>query len=295
MSILRVEELEQRHLLSGGLLHTATPVPLDRSGAMAWTLPSTGTAPVNSRDCPGHSDPGAGQFGSFENQNLGSLEGVVQVPIVSFARNQVVPLPTNNPEGPDAGHGGARQNSLSFIPAVREPSADHGSNVPMVEARASPFQSPALVGALASIPSAIELSTTSALSFGQKKVRSQEVFLAPPIVPPSNRTPGPPASAASASRRSEAGGGKPDSPIRPSLVSIVSAVDVARLTRGFNEFLESVERTAERVAESDGLRPWIVAGAAAAVACELARRQLRRHAAATQPQFELARITVSSE
>lgn len=68
----------------------------------------------------------------------------------------------------------------------------------------------------------------------------------------------------------------------PPLVGVMSGIPtvaLATLEQGVREFVERIERDAERVAEEGmaaGLSPWVVAGAAAALACELARRQVRR-------------------
>jgi hypothetical protein len=61
----------------------------------------------------------------------------------------------------------------------------------------------------------------------------------------------------------------------------VPAVALTRLEQGVRELLERVEREGQRAAaEGPGaaLAPWLVAGAAAAAACEIARRQVRRTA-----------------
>jgi hypothetical protein len=65
-----------------------------------------------------------------------------------------------------------------------------------------------------------------------------------------------------------------------SVLSVLPAMDVAVLEQGMRRFLEQVQHLGE---VSVGARPgaglgvWIVAGTAAAVACEIARRQMRSH------------------
>jgi hypothetical protein len=62
-------------------------------------------------------------------------------------------------------------------------------------------------------------------------------------------------------------------------LAALPAVDIAALGRGLERFLVQLERAGEElVGDGDGLRPWLVAGAAAAAACEIARRQFRRAA-----------------
>jgi hypothetical protein len=56
-------------------------------------------------------------------------------------------------------------------------------------------------------------------------------------------------------------------------------VPVAAVERALQQFLDQLDRVRQSL-DGDrgegGLWPWIVAGAAAGVACEIARRQLRR-------------------
>lgn len=63
------------------------------------------------------------------------------------------------------------------------------------------------------------------------------------------------------------------------VLAVLPPFDVSALERGMQQFLEGLERLGPRLTvDGDGSRlwPWIVAVTAAATACEIARRQLRR-------------------
>ncbi|MBI3410652.1 MAG: hypothetical protein HY040_20135 [Planctomycetes bacterium] len=64
------------------------------------------------------------------------------------------------------------------------------------------------------------------------------------------------------------------------MLSALSAGGLRALELAMRDFLHQVERVGQPLDDRDGtdLYPWIVAGAAAAAACEIARRQLRRPA-----------------
>jgi hypothetical protein len=72
---------------------------------------------------------------------------------------------------------------------------------------------------------------------------------------------------------------EPPAPAAPPVVSTLDAVDLSALGRELGHFLQRIERVGEElVGDGEGLRPWIVAGAAAATAAEIARRQFKRAA-----------------
>ena len=63
----------------------------------------------------------------------------------------------------------------------------------------------------------------------------------------------------------------------PALLSAMPVVDLTVVGRGLDQFMHRLERAGEKlVGDGEGLRPWLVAAAAAATACEIARRQMRR-------------------
>ena len=65
----------------------------------------------------------------------------------------------------------------------------------------------------------------------------------------------------------------------PALLASVPPLDLSALERGLQQFLEQLESAGQDLVEyweGAGLGPWIVAGAAALTACEIARRQIQR-------------------
>jgi hypothetical protein len=68
-------------------------------------------------------------------------------------------------------------------------------------------------------------------------------------------------------------------PPRLDVLAVLAPGALPALGAGMQQFLEQLERMGQRLGEDraeNGLWPWLVAGAAAAVACEIARRQLGR-------------------
>jgi hypothetical protein len=69
----------------------------------------------------------------------------------------------------------------------------------------------------------------------------------------------------------------------PGVLAVLPPVALSAVEHGMQRFLEQLEQLGLRLAPSrdeSGLWPWVVAGAAAATACEIARRQLKRPAGA---------------
>jgi hypothetical protein len=70
------------------------------------------------------------------------------------------------------------------------------------------------------------------------------------------------------------------------VLTALPPLDLAAVGRGMQRFLEDLEGIGGgmgRPASQTELLLWAVAGTAAGVACEVARRQLRRHAEAVSP------------
>src|SRR5439155_1593574 len=70
----------------------------------------------------------------------------------------------------------------------------------------------------------------------------------------------------------------------------VEAVAASALEQGMQQFLDQLDRLGQPLAahpDGTGLGPWIVAGAASAVACEIARRHLKR-SAEVPPSLEVS-------
>ena len=67
----------------------------------------------------------------------------------------------------------------------------------------------------------------------------------------------------------------------PDVLSALWPWGLSTVERGMEQFLQQLDRMGQRLGrhhDDQGLWPWLVAGAAAATACEIARRQLRRTA-----------------
>jgi hypothetical protein len=64
------------------------------------------------------------------------------------------------------------------------------------------------------------------------------------------------------------------------LLTVLPRVDLSTLERGMQQFLAQVDDLGQQLGDSSGpgLYPWIASAAAAAVACEIARRQLKQPA-----------------
>jgi hypothetical protein len=78
------------------------------------------------------------------------------------------------------------------------------------------------------------------------------------------------------------GGSVLPSPHMSDALAVLPPFNLSALELGMQKFLEGLDPLGPRLAgDGDGTRwwPWIVAGAAAATACEIARRELRRPAA----------------
>jgi hypothetical protein len=71
----------------------------------------------------------------------------------------------------------------------------------------------------------------------------------------------------------------PPSPQAPDVLTVLPPFDLSALELGLQQFLGQLERMGQQLTghrDGTGLGLWIVAGAAAATACEIARRQLVR-------------------
>ena len=102
-----------------------------------------------------------------------------------------------------------------------------------------------------------------------------------------------PTAAATPKASAPDGGQAEEGPALPSpqlsgLLTVLPPADLSTLERGMRQFLEQLDRMGQRLTsdpDGAGLYPWVIAVAAAATACEIARRQLRR--SADGPAIEL--------
>jgi hypothetical protein len=281
MAILRVEELEQRHLLSGGFFRSAAPAPsYDHGGWAAWFSP-----PPMDMQIGGPRDGYGRQFGPPAGEYSGPLRDGGRATNGPLEAGPVVRLSNSVIEAAPEGQNVARlADSRATLPVVDAPNPDRGANAATATARFTvSSQTPLLLSVLATVPSVVtprigvSLSPGSTTGFGGEGTG---------VVPATTRSVTP--NSGSAVIDSPAAGTLPKDrnsksfpPIGPGLLSILPGVDLQSLSRGLREFLARIERSAEHLVEDgDGIRPWIMAGAAAVVASEIARRQLRRHGAA---------------
>jgi hypothetical protein len=191
---------------------------------------------------------------------------------VSFVSVEVASGPATEPANPPTS---PRPENLVALPGL------HGDGQALVAA-AIPAVWTAFVSA-PNLPGAGQglLPTRS----GVWAVREGEAFswvadvTLPRIPVPSEETPLPPAVARDAERTADEAG--PPAPARFGALAVLPPVPLSAVAAGLRQFLEQLEQVGECVAaECDDSRlwPWIVAGAAAATACEIARRQLRQPA-----------------
>ena len=301
MSILRVEELEQRHLLSGGIFRSAAPAPPfeDGGGSARIGPPPAGMQFGGPHLGPGRFDPGPSQFGPPAGENFGPFHDGNTTNGPSGAIS-VVRFPNGGIEAIPGGQTSARLlDSVSSIAAVGAPLIDRGAGAATVAARiAVPSQTPVLLSVLATVPNFITPHIGVSLNSGRTTGLNGESTVVGPLTPrtvtPSSGSAAfvPPAASSDPKDR----GTKLIRPIGPGLLSMLPGVDLPGLSRGLREFLNGIERSAENlIDDGDSLRPWIVAGAAAVVASEIARRQLRRHDIAANRLPNPSNIPIASE
>jgi len=277
MFTLRLEELESRHLLSGSYY---APQPQPRY----MSPPDNGPMLVPMQAPTGDFHGGPAAYGGWEMppQPFGGDPPAPMRWIVITIR-----LPDVNPTtgGSDAG-----SNTPAVAVPPRSAPADAGSIVAAAEvasvrttaARVN-SQTPFTIVPSATVPTlAAEVQGPAA---GQGPIR---------VLRPGDGIIGPIGPAGLTQLPTLAGVATPPSAeeVQPAETTLpvpaaaergplaaLPAVDIAALGRGLERFLDRIERAGEElVGDGEGLRPWLVAGAAAAAACEIARRQFRRAA-----------------
>jgi hypothetical protein len=153
-------------------------------------------------------------------------------------------------------------------------------------------QQPALANPIPVTPAFVAPRFATPILTGPTTGRTGDVLVpTPPITPPN---PGGGGAVVETEAKVETPPAKPG-PV-PMLLSILPTVEIAGFSRGIRQFLSGVKSAAVKVAEeASGLREWIVAGVAAAAACEIARRQLRRNREAADRLIELPPLAPASE
>jgi hypothetical protein len=278
MSILRVEQLEPRQLLSGGCFapEPSPRPPADAGSPFAWVAER-------------------GSFIDFGHDRYGPDAWTWSQPILLERASPPVVIvrllpggdgPTRNGptpvgSGPAArDESGAGEPGPAIVVSARGPA---GTDLPHEAAVA-----PAPLARVNLQPATLlDLAGAAALRLALPAL----VAVAPPVAGASGRDEIPHALNAASPGQSiaEAPAATP-SPERPpitapelppalsTVLSILPPADLAELERGLRHFvgqLESAGRSLLRPVERVDFWPWIVAAAAALAACEIARREVR--------------------
>jgi hypothetical protein len=298
MNALRLEELEQRDLLNAAY-HVPPPAPRG-----ADVHPTFGI------ERPAFADLGGGlgraefaglQSSLFSEVSSRSFDGetliIVQPSeiVVVVVSVQMPAQQDGNPPPSSYDNGGS---STAATPPVATPKPAPHENAPSPTptpsvADLSSSRTPAAVTAARTTPQTTPFTlvpSTNVLAPSSDTSHPSNVFLLQglhgvspfigagpaslgPIAPPSGSEVPP------AAESVEPPQAQPAPAELPGVLAALSSGDLSALGRGLGQFLNRLEKAGEElVGDGDGLRPWLIAGAAAATACEIARRQLKRAA-----------------
>lgn len=279
MNLLRLEELESRDLLNAAYVATQPP----SRESMPGNPPMWLAAPPFAGDFGG---PGAG--GGRMGQALGGMPqsfDAGSAPEITF-----IIITFDVPEQASAGNTGgsyAGSNAGVTLSNPKPPATDAGSIAAVVDlsslhaaaatASRAGSQAPFTVVTPAVVPTLSgELQGPIAVPLSARTVRpGTEVMPSGPAW----LSQGPTATVAAtpAVEENQPAEAKSVESALPGVLAALPTIDMAALGHGLQQFLTRIERAGEElVGDVDGLRPWIVAGAAAATACEIARRQMAK-------------------
>jgi hypothetical protein len=293
MCTLRLEELESRDLLSSGFA-AVLPFP-GHSGSADSRVSYVSHEPLPSSIDKTHPMGGFGAWTVDFNSDIGEQPGhggsmmelTITIIVVRFVTvvEQPTPNPGENDSGSDATPAVApaavnpkptgNENSVSLTPAdaganraaVSTPTATRvtaATPVMIVAPPVGPTGAAEATGAVAQLPPRTfrvgDFTAGAAPAWlGQTPTAAGSV-----VTPPESDEP------------PEAG---PTAliPVEQAALASLPVIDLAALGRNLQQFVSQLEHVGEElVGPGDGLRPWIIAGAAAATACEIARRQLKK-------------------
>lgn len=274
--ILRVEELEQRQTPSAGI---APPVP-------RWNLDPP----------PGMFSAGPAMGGNIELHGPRDFVAPLRMPIfvtlaVPGGRGQRVEF-----------FGGADQSSTRFDagqPASQGtaiPSGETGTSIAIRSSR--PAQSMAGINSADAMAVAM-IAPRAQLAPAGSANGAREPEGIP--LPPAERPSAPGAGSGAEIEPGNLGGKSPSASVVPSLpqaraLAAMPAASLAAIHRGMQELIGGLDSAARQIfMDDDGLREWILAGAAVVAACEIARRQARRHVLTAEPIVDLPPTTVPIE
>lgn len=295
MPILRVEELEQRRVLSGGISHTSAPAhPTDYNGSSLSALPTA----MN----PSGASADVGRltinFGSLSSDAvtifvLGSINSFRPMFVIAVETIVFVHMPTSAPDAPSIGNvdpGRAPAALAAGSVNADAPSVLNANSI--AQGLRAAAQQPGLANPIPVTPAFVAPRFATPILTGPTGGRTGDVLVpTPPITPPN---PGGGGTVVETEAKVETPLAKPG-PV-PMLLSILPTVEIAGFSRGIRQFLSGVKSAAVKVAEeASGLREWIAAGVAAAAACEIARRQLRRNREVADRLIELPPLAPASE
>lgn len=280
MSILRVEQLEPRQLLSGGCFPLqSSPRPISDAGS-----PFPRVAERRS-----FVDFGQSHFGSdtptwthpFDVRHAGPTLVAVRFPIGNDGPPRSGPGPIGGPGVSDIADSGGP--TPAAVVAGRGPAGmevPHETNLAAAASAAPPRMN---------LPPATLLDLAGAAAL--RLTLPALLAVAPPLSPTSGRedvsvapTTGSPGQWLRDVNAVTADPGQPRlappelPPALSTVLSVLSPIDLADLERGLRQFvgqLESAGRSLLRPVERGEFWPWIVAAAAALAACEIARREFR--------------------
>jgi hypothetical protein len=277
MCNLRVEELEPRLLLNGTNF-SLRPPPSQPSAA--------GTFTARVADCSPFATFGGDHAGPVGQGRPG--EGGAEIgPSRSIAPDTYAILST--PPKPANSHCGAHEASAEAVPgtlpelANPQPPPPHEGLVGVPAFRV-------VVLVLSAAQSRPQLSSPSFAETSAATVQDgEQAEDGPMLVPPSRPEEGlllPPGFAETPPTTAQDGGQAEDGPVLPSpqvpgVLTVLPPLDLTAVQLGMHQFLDQMERMGQRLVrhrDGTGLYLWIVAEATAAMACEIARRQLRRPA-----------------
>jgi hypothetical protein len=303
MNTLRLEELEQRDLLNAAY-HVPPPAPREFGDVRAnWDMERSTLAHLNNQDSARVDSVSPRSSIVLETSSRSFFDGgsFLIVP----AREIVVvvisiQMPDQNGGGTQSDGGGADSGGTVTTPApvprpmvkVPTPSAPETTTstvadlsgiraqaaaaaAPRPASQTTPFVlvPPASVPALVADPHGTVAIAANQNYHGLNGIIPGSPATAFPatsggaiVEDPSGETVEPPPA-------------QPEPAALPGVLSALSTGDLTALGRELGQFLNRIEKAGEElVGDGDGLRPWLIAGAAAATACEIARRQLKRAA-----------------
>ena len=290
MNTLRLEELEKRDLLSGGYL---MPPMRDSRSFGDVRQPASGMERPAFDDFgggPGRPDMGGPITGSARMMTPADVNtNVVVVEVVEVVI--VVNSPDHGTTVTDGGSDSAGSGTISasvpkspvkaldsYTPAA-DPTPVHAA-VAAVPTHTNPTTTPFVLVPATNVVAA-ETQGVVAAQIPLRAVNFGDSFAgraggAGPLVLPGGQGADDPRSPGETITESVE---PPTALAAPMVISTLDAVDLTSLGRGLGRFIDRLERAGEElVGDGDGLRPWLIAGAAAATAAEIARRQLKRAA-----------------